>query len=279
MAKLRVGIIGDPVEHSISPAMQQPALDALGVKATYEKWPTTTAELPERIASLRSPGTLGANVTAPHKRAVMELIDEATPLARLMGAVNTIVNRDGRLVGDNTDEHGFAESLTSAFPSIKLERAVMLGAGGAARAVALALQTLGAVEVVVWNRDQAKAERLKTEVVPDLLRLIDADPSSLEHELEGAALLVNATSVGWREGEHPIPLEWLDRLPKSAVVADLVYRDTDLLKAARERGLGAIDGLGMLVHQGARGLELWTGRKAPVDVMMAAAIAERARRA
>jgi shikimate dehydrogenase len=276
---LRVGIIGDPVEHSISPAMQQPALDRLGVRATYEKWPTTAADLPGRIASLRSDDALGANVTAPHKLAVMELIDETTPLARRIGAVNTIVNRNGRLVGDNTDAHGFASSLTSAFPAIVLNRVVMLGAGGAARAVAMAVETLGAVDAAVWNRDRARAERLRHELAPDLLRPIDFNVETLRAELGEANLLVNATSLGWKRGEHPIPLELLDMLPKSAVVVDLVYRDTDLLVAARERGLGALDGLGMLVHQGARGLELWTGKTAPVEIMMAAAVAKRARRA
>ena len=233
--------------------MQQPALDRLGVRATYEKWPTTAADLPGRIASLRSDDALGANVTAPHKLAVMELIDETTPLARRIGAVNTIVNRNGRLVGDNTDAHGFASSLTSAFPSIVLNRVVMLGAGGAARAVAMAVETLGAVDAAVWNRDRARAERLRDELAPDLLRPIDFNVETLRAELGEANLLVNATSLGWKRGEHPIPLELLDTLPKSAVVVDLVYRDTDLLVAARERGLGALDGLGMLVHQGARG--------------------------
>ena len=279
MARLRVGIIGEPVEHSISPAMQQPAFDALGIDAVYEKWPTNAAELPDRIASIRLPDALGANVTAPHKLAVMELIDDITPLARRIGAVNTVINRDGHLTGDNTDEHGFAASLTAAFPEVKLDKAVMLGAGGAARAVSLALETLGAADVAVWNRDRARAERLKDEIAPDLLRPIEPDVETLRGELTEASVLVNATSVGWHRGEHPIPLELLDMLPDGAIVADLVYRDTDLLLAARKRGLGALDGLGMLVHQGARGFELWTGKRAPVDVMMAAAIEERAKRA
>ena len=113
MPSLRVGIIGDPVTHSISPVMQQPALDLLGIDAVYEKWPTAAAELPDRIASLRSPDALGANVTAPHKLAAMTLIDDLTPFARRLGAVNTIVNRDGTLTGDNTDAHGFASALTN----------------------------------------------------------------------------------------------------------------------------------------------------------------------
>ena len=214
MAKRRVGIIGDPVTHSISPAMQQPALDALGIDAHYEKWPTPAAELPNRIASIREPDALGANVTAPHKLAVMALIDEVTPLARRIGAVNTIINRDGQLTGDNTDAHGFGASLTAAFPGIRLDRAILLGAGGAARAVTLALETIGAAEVVVWNRDRAKAERLKTEIAPNLLRPIDPDVASLERELSEATLLVNATSLGWKHGEAPIPLDLLELLPK-----------------------------------------------------------------
>ena len=279
MKNLRVGIIGDPVEHSISPAMQQPALDELGIPAIYERWPTTVAELPGRIASLRSDDALGANVTAPHELAVMELLDDVTPLARRIGAVNTIVNRDGKLTGDNTDAHGFSASLTSRCPSIDLDRVVLLGAGGAARAVVLALEMLGAREVVVWNRDRAKAERLRAELAPELLRPINPDIDSLQTELPSAGLLVNATSLGWHSGECPLPLGLLALLGAGAVVTDLVYRDTDLLEAARARGLSAFDGLGMLVNQGARGLELWTGRSAPVDLMMAAAVAERAQRA
>ncbi len=279
MKHLRVGIIGDPVEHSISPAMQQPALDELGILAVYERWPTTTEALPGRIASLRSEDALGANVTAPHKLAVMELLDDVTPLARRIGAVNTIISRHGKLTGDNTDAYGFSASLTSRFPSMDLGRIVLLGAGGAARAVVLALETLGAREVVVWNRDRAKAERLRGELAPDLLRPIDPDVESLRGELANADLLINATSLGWHSGEHPFPLDLLDEIRAGAVVTDLVYRDTDLLGAARARGLGAFDGLGMLVNQGARGLELWTGKSAPIDVMMAAAVTERARRA
>jgi len=194
MTSLRVGIIGDPVTHSISPAMQQPAFKGLGVNAIYEKWPTTTAELPGRIASLRLADALGANVTAPHKLAVMDLIDEVTPLARRVGAVNTIVNRSGHLLGDNTDVHGFASSLMSAFPSIELSRVVLLGAGGAARAVVLALESLGAEEVVVWNRDRSKAERLRGEIAPQLLRVIDSDLDSLRRELSKATLLIGPQS-------------------------------------------------------------------------------------
>lgn len=279
MARARVGVIGDPVEHSISPAMQQPALDVLGIDATYERWQTPLDGLPARIESLRLPDALGANVTVPHKLAVMPLVDEVSPLARRAGAVNTIVNRDGQVFGDNTDVHGFAASLSGAFGELGPIRAVALGAGGASRAVILALESAGAGEIVLWSRDRAKSERLTAELAPAPIRPIDADQTALRRELSGASVLVNATPLGWRAGEHPIPLESLAYLPARAIVVDLTYRDTDLLLAARARGLRTLDGLGMLVHQGAKALELWTGKPAPVELMMAAAIAARTARA
>ncbi|MCO5220976.1 MAG: hypothetical protein M9947_05245 [Thermomicrobiales bacterium] len=140
----RVGVVGDPVEHSISPAMQQPALDVLGISATYERWHTPLATLPERIASLRERDVLGANVTVPHKENVLSLIDEVSNLARRAGAVNTISNRDGRLAGDNTDVYGLSQSLRLHDDRLDGCRAVVLGAGGAARAAVLSLEGVGA---------------------------------------------------------------------------------------------------------------------------------------
>src|SRR5215204_4547096 len=133
--RFRLGVIGDPVEHSISPAMHQPALDALGIPAIYERWHTPVEELATRVASLRAADVLGANVTVPHKLAVMDLVDAVSPLARSAGAVNTIVNRDGKLFGDNTDVYGFATSLAEVCPNADESTALVLGAGGAARGV------------------------------------------------------------------------------------------------------------------------------------------------
>ena len=277
-ARYRIGVIGDPVAHSISPAMHQPALDALGIDAVYERWHTPLAGLPERIASLRHPDVLGANVTVPHKRAVMALIDDVTPLALKVGAVNTIVERDGRLVGDNTDVHGFAASLRETFPGAGSRPALILGAGGAARAVALALAGEGAAAIVIVNRDRARAEALAADLGIEKLRVADWSDDELDEEIATASLLVNATSLGWHAGEMPIEARRLDHLPRSAVVVELTYRDTDLLDAARERGLGTLDGLGMLVHQGALAFERFTGRPAPLEIMRAAALAARAPR-
>lgn len=275
---IRVGLVGDPVAHSLSPALQQPALDALGIPARYELWATPAAVLPERIAGLRAPDVLGANVTVPHKQAVMALLDEVAPVARRVGAVNTIINRDGRLLGDNTDVAGFAAALGEVAPERAGHRALILGAGGAARAVALALDGLGLDQITIANRDPARAGRLAADLAPAPLRAIELSEDQLRTALPGTTLLINATSLGWHAGESPLPLALLALLPDGAIVADLTYRDTDLLLAARQRRLVTIDGLPMLIHQGARALELWTGQAAPLAVMRAAAEAARAAR-
>lgn len=267
----RVGVIGDPVAHSLSPALHQPALDQLGIPATYERWHTPAAELPVRIAGLREPDVLGASVTVPHKIAVMGLVDEVSPLARRAGAVNTVVNRTGALFGDNTDVHGFATSVSEALNGEPPRLAVVLGAGGAARAVVLALEACGAGEIVVLNRDVTRAAGLARDLQPAPVRAATLDDEPLRSELPRADVVVNATSLGWHAGETPLDLDLLGVLPPSALVADLTYRDTDLLNEAAARGLRTLDGLGMLVHQGARAFALWTGFPAPVETMLAAA--------
>lgn len=275
----RLGVIGDPVAHSISPAMQQPALDALGIGATYERWHTPLADLPGRIASLRADDVIGANVTVPHKQAVMPLLDDITDLARRAGAVNTIVNRDGRLSGDNTDIPGFARSLRDACPDAASRTALILGAGGASRGIVLALESVGVTDIVIANRNRDRAQDLANDLAPAPVRVIGYGDADFAAAFPVTGILVNATAIGWHPGESPISLGLLAHLPADALVADLTYRDTDLLIAARERGLQTLDGLPMLVYQGAEALERWFGRPAPVDIMMAAALAARANRA
>jgi shikimate dehydrogenase len=273
----RLGVIGDPVAHSLSPALHQPALDQLGIPAVYERWHTLAADVASRVESLRDPRILGASVTVPHKIAVIGLLDEVSPVARRAGAVNTIVNRGGALFGDNTDIYGFGVTVSDALGGRTPQVAVVLGAGGAARAVVLALESAGAGEIVVANRDEGRAGQLAHELHPAPVRPMRLDEDFLARELPRAELLVNATSLGWHPGETPIALSRLDLLPDGAVVADLTYRDTDLLLAAQARGLRTVDGLPMLVHQGARAFELWTGSPAPVETMLAATRAARAR--
>lgn len=273
--RLRVGVIGDPVAHSISPAMQQPALDALGIAATYERWHTPAPELTARIESLRASDVLGANVTVPHKLDVMPLLDDVTDLARRAGAVNTIVNRGGRLHGDNTDIHGFATALLEGRPGTRKEAVLVLGAGGAARAVVLALDSIGVPRIAIHNRDRSRAERLGGELEPVSLTVIA--PNALEIELEAASIVVNATSLGWRPGESPLTAQQVRHMRPGTLIVDLTYRETDLLREAKACNLATLDGLSMLVHQGARALEFWTGRAAPVELMMRAALAARMR--
>jgi shikimate dehydrogenase len=267
----RLGVIGDPVAHSLSPALHQPALDQLGIPAVYERWHTTAADLMSRVEGLRDLEFLGASVTVPHKIAVKDLLDEVSQAARRAGAVNTIVNRGGTLFGDNTDIHGFGVTVTDGLGGRAPQVAVVLGAGGAARAVVLALEAAGSSEIVVFNRDAERAVQLSRELDPAPVRPLPLDEVFLERELPRAGVLVNATSLGWQPGETPIALTRLDLLPANALVADLTYRDTELLLAAQRRGLKTADGLPMLVHQGARAFELWTGSPAPVETMLAAA--------
>ena len=271
----RVGLIGDPVAHSLSPAMQNAGLSSLDIAGTYERWWTNTGALGERTASLRAPDVLGANVTVPHKQAVIAHLDAITPLADRAGAVNTIVHAGDRLVGDNTDVYGFRTALSAVTGDLRGKTALVLGAGGASRAVVLGLEQLGLGLIVIANRNAGRAAQLLDELNCRTGAAIGLDQDDLVDVLATAAVVVNATALGWHAGETPIPLDLLDALPDDAHVNDLTYRETDLLAAARVRGLSASDGLEMLVLQGAQALHLWTGRDAPVAVMRAAALANR----
>ncbi len=277
---LTAGLVGDPVGHSLSQVMHNAAFAHLGIDAGYELWETPLADLRERVNALRQPGMLGANVTVPHKQAVMPLVDEFSVTARRIGAVNTIIPRDGSLIGDNTDAYGFARSLELVSGEVAPQRAVVVGAGGASRAVLVALQDAGVRDIVLVNRTRSRAEDLAADLGVDGLPPIRVgDLQRLNAEATDADVLVNATSVGWHGEELPFPASVLDRLTPSAVVVDLTYRETSILRLAKEQGFSTLDGLPMLIHQGARSFELWTGQEAPVAVMQEAVIAEQARRA
>jgi len=258
--------------------MHNAAFAVLGLDATYELWPTPESELVIRIEALRRRDTLGANVTVPHKQAVLHLCDEVSDAAQRIGAVNTIVSRNGHLQGDNTDAHGFIRAL-DGLPKTSVRRnALILGAGGAARAVAVALSTGGADVVNITNRTPDRAINLASALHGTGLRGVQTVAwSGLSTALPETTLLINATSLGWHHDEMPIPVDHLDLLPADACVFDLTYRDTALIHAARDRGITVADGLDMLIYQGARALELWTGCTAPVEVMREAVVAEQHR--
>lgn len=269
-----VGLIGDPVAHSVSPALHDAAFAARGLPQRYALWPTPAAELAVRVASLRAPGMLGANVTIPHKSAVLPLLDEVDALAEAVGAVNTIVRLpDGRLRGLNTDVGGFGRALDVAGYNSAGRVAVLLGAGGAARAVAYQLLHGGASGLVIVNRTLERAEALLGDVLTGVdgepyLRALAPHDADLAAELVSAGLLVNATSVGLHGAELPIDASLLS---SRLLVVDLIYGRTPLLEAAEQRGARTQDGLEMLVQQGALAWEAWTGIDAPVAAMRDAA--------
>jgi shikimate dehydrogenase len=273
------GVIGYPAKQSLSAVFQQAAFDHLGLDMRYEIWATPEELLAEVVEGLRAPDRLGANVTIPHKEAVLPLMDESDELVRRIGAVNTIVNRDGRLHGHNTDAGGFLRALREdgGFDPAGA-RALVAGAGGAARAVVTALIDGGAATVTVINRTFPRAARLVEELTPhagatELHALPDIHVSWVASVLS-CRLLINCTSVGMagtqEEKGSPVPI---DLIPAGALVFDLIYRplNTPLIIAARKRGARALGGLPMLIYQGADSFRLWTGLEPPVEVMFKAA--------
>jgi shikimate dehydrogenase len=269
------GVMGWPVSHTLSPAMHNAAFRSLGLDWAYVPLPVHPDRVADAVRGLYALGFAGANVTVPHKQAVMPLIDELTPIARAVGAVNTIVVRaDGSLLGDSTDGAGFLTDLASQGVEPAAGPVIVLGSGGAARSVVFAFAEAGS-QVYVVARSVEKAGELCQTVANGLpvgapKPTAHEFPSALPALSESARLIVNATSLGLHADD---PLPWQDglRFRADQVVYDLIYnRPTRLLALAQADGARAIDGLGMLVHQGARAFELWTGMKAPVEVMAGA---------
>jgi len=271
----RIVLIGDPVAHSLSPHFQQPAFDALNINVRYELAQTSTSELPRRMQQLRDGLFAGANVTIPHKEAVFAMMDRVSLIAQRAGAVNTIVLDGDELFGDNTDVHGFSSSLDDIDFTFESQHAVILGAGGAARGVAVALLEAGIGSLTILNRTVSRAESIAATL--DDARISTASVDDARQKCIGAHMLVNATALGWHD-DLPVDRDVFAILSPNAIAYDLTYRETPFLTAARAAGLATVDGLAMLVHQGARSFELWTGRQAPLDVMWQAAVAERVAR-
>ena len=283
-----VGVIGYPAQQSLSAVFQQAAFSHLGLDLRYEVWATPAERLAEVVQGLRAPDRLGANVTIPHKEAVLPLMDETDEVARRVAAVNTIVNRQGRLHGHNTDVGGFLRALREdgGFDPAG-RRAVIAGAGGAARAVAVALCEAGARTVTVMNRTPDRAAKLVSDLREaaghTVLDSLPAEGAAWWSALGGGDLLVNCTSVGSagsaEESESPVPV---DVIHPGLLIYDLIYRpaETLLMATARARGAQVLGGLPMLIYQGAESFRIWTGLEAPIDIMFAAArkaLAEEAR--
>ncbi len=259
------GVMGWPVGHSRSPVLHNFWLARAGIDGAYIPMAVPPDRLGEALRALPALGLAGTNVTIPHKEAAFAAVDEADGIARRIGAVNTVVVRgDGALSGSNTDAFGFVEALRSRLGTWSGTgiAAAVLGAGGAARAIVAALQDEGAGEIRLVNRTRARADALCERFGAPLVAV---DWDEREGALEGAALVVNTTSLGMAGGA-PLELR-LDRLPAEAVVNDIVYTplETPLLAAARARGCRAVDGLEMLLHQARPGFAAWYGAEPVVD--------------
>jgi shikimate dehydrogenase len=287
---LLAGLIGHPVAHSRSPALQQAAFDALGIAARYELWDTPAEALAARVAALRAPGYLGVNVTIPHKAAVIPLLDAIDPMAARLAAVNTIAREraaesgSARLVGYNTDVTGLRRALAEQGAWTAGRRMLVLGAGGAALAALGVANLEGAAVWMAARRVEAARAALDAfqrrahaddpiprnrDDGPEQAIAID-DTERLSAALAECAVLINATPVGTRDPDaSPIPAALLRRLPAGAFVFDMVYnpRKTALVRAAHALGLRASGGLPMLLYQGADAFRLWTGHEPPLDVM------------
>ncbi|HEX7475607.1 MAG TPA: shikimate dehydrogenase [Dehalococcoidales bacterium] len=271
------GLIGDPVEHTVSPAMQNAAFLAAGLDFVYLPFMVKSEGLEQALEGMRGLNIAGLNVTIPHKVRIIPLLDEIDMLVENLGAVNTVVNEDGNLKGYNTDAAGFISSMTAEEINPQGKRIVVLGAGGAARAIAFILTDKGA-DVTIINRHLKPAQELAGHLAGRFRREItslELNPGNLKTALDGADILVNTTAAGMSPNVEDtlVPARLLK---KSLIVFDIIYNPlkTRLLKEAEKKGARVMSGLEMLVRQGAAAFELWTGQKAPLEVMREAAIRE-----
>jgi shikimate dehydrogenase len=265
-AQPRAFVVGHPIAHSRSPLIHGHWLAVHGIPGSYERLDVAPEAFPDFIRALPASGYRGGNVTIPHKEAAFALVDTLTPRAKTIGAVNTlVVGPDGRIRGDNTDAPGFCahldHSLGAAWPDRAGGTALVLGAGGAARAIVVGLAERGLRRVWVANRTAARAEAVAA-LAPGVGAALAWD--DLPAALPETGLLVNTTSLGMK-GQPPLAVD-LSLLPADAAVADIVYAplETELLAAARRRGLAAVDGLGMLLHQAVPGFAAWFGPRPAV---------------
>jgi shikimate dehydrogenase len=278
-----ISVIGYPLKHSISPDFQQAALDYYNLDIRYQAWEVEAEDFPSAVNRLRQPQNLGANVTVPYKETVIRFLDEIDDFARLVGAVNTVVNKDGRLKGFNTDASGFLKALRdgAGFEPGK-KKALILGAGGAARAVGFSLAQEKVSALFFTDLFLEKAKNLAGALIKFAadsqikidIEAVQLPSANLAKVAVQCQLIVNCTTVGMKHSpeESLSPLA-SDSIPKDALVYDLVYNpsQTPLLKMAKAAGAKTIGGLPMLVYQGAFSFKMWTGREAPFDIMLSAA--------
>jgi shikimate dehydrogenase len=255
------GIFGYPVEHTLSPAMHNAAFKALGLDYCYVPFQVHPEHLRDAINAIRALNLCGVNVTVPHKEKILPLLDEIHEEASFIGAVNTIVNRQGKLTGYNTDGKGFIKVLAESRISLADKNILIIGAGGASRAISYYL-CQESKTVQIYNRTRKRAHKL----VKDLGRLCNnvSLRENISH-INDFHMIINATPVGLKN-EDPSPFD-TSLLKKNQIICDLIYKRTRLLKEASRKGCKVIDGSGMLLWQGMLAFELWTGKKPPAEVM------------
>ena len=266
-----LGVFGHPVSHSLSPVMHNAAIEALNIDYVYVPFHVLPESLEAAVRGVRALEIAGVNITIPHKENVIDLIDQVGDAAARIGSCNTIINRDGSLVGESTDGPGFLKSAEAQWGKLDGCSALILGAGGSAKAVAFALAQVGC-EIAIANRTHKRAIELDASLHAAFdtcaSRVVRVDEEELAGEVSKADLVVNTTSVGMHPDTDSIPLS-PDLLRPGLLVYDLVYNPltTRLVSEAQNRGARAMSGLKMLVYQGALSFEMWTGIQPPVDVM------------
>lgn len=273
-ATLVAGVFGDPVAHSLSPVMHNAAYAALGMERAYVPFHVRPPELLRALQGVAALGLLGVNVTVPHKeRTARYLKNNLSAEARLQGAVNCVINRGGRLVGDNTDAHGFELDLRELGAPVAGRNVLLIGAGGGAAAALLALKRLGVRQVTIANRTRARALRLARRIQSVAATVTDLDALAQPALVADVGMVINATSIGL--GGEPYPPLAYEAAPSDCVFYDLIYRrePTSFLRPAIDRGFKTADGIGMLLGQGVHAFELFNRVKAPVVAMRHALLA------
>tara|TARA_B100000579_G_scaffold414316_1_gene407822 strand:+ start:1918 stop:2763 length:846 start_codon:yes stop_codon:yes gene_type:complete len=260
------GLIGDPVEHSFSPTMMNAAFSSLNLDARYLAFRVKVEGISEAVSGIRALNLAGVNITVPHKSSVIPYLDEVTPLAKKIGAVNTISNINGHLKGTNTDLSGFIRSLKTLNFSPKNKTIAILGSGGSARSLIAGLADFGALRVIINNRTTDRAKKLVSEFSKYFPKTNFEEVSLQSIHETPLDLLVNTTTVGMFSSDLPIDLK---KCQKISLLVDIIYSpiQTSLLKQAEELGINAVNGIGMLLYQGCEAFSFWTGKQAPEEVM------------
>lgn len=269
-----VGLLGWPVEHSLSPAMHNAAFEHLNLDYCYVTFPVSPDLLSDAVKGIRGLGLGGANVTVPHKENVMPFLDEVSEEAAFIGAVNTIKNDNGRLTGFNTDCRGFMRSLSEAGIAVKDKKILIVGAGGASRAIGYYL-CKEASSVYLFDVDSNKAGLLKEHLnkLKGNVSLVSADSIKSKELFSDVDIIINATPLGLKP-DDPMPVD-ISLVKNSHVVCDLIYKETPLLSEAAGMGCKTMDGLGMLLWQGVFAFEIWTGIMPPAEIMRAVLLKNR----